>query len=121
MHPQNTSSSTISSESSRASRKSLDISTKVMGFIHRRVNSVDAPAPLGVGHPAYDGNIKKPRVCLPSVEENHIDLEMPRSRLHDDSVLVPETIHEKPSTNHINTGSEATAVQKYQETKAATT
>ncbi|KFY09508.1 hypothetical protein V491_08127 [Pseudogymnoascus sp. VKM F-3775] len=77
----NLSISTISSESSRASRKSLDITSKVMSFIHRRINTADAPAPLGLGHPAYDGVSEKPRVCLPNFGNRQTSSKKSRSPL----------------------------------------
>lgn len=113
----NLSISTISSESSRASRKSLDITSKVMSFIHRRVNTGDAPAPLGLGHPAYDGVSEKPRVCLPNIGNRQTSPKKSRSPLghgHVHPAIGLGIIQETPFNKVPNAASSGPATLKYQ-------
>lgn len=111
----NMSISTISSKSSRASRKSLNITAKVMGFIHRRVNTADAPAPLGVGHPAYDGGSEKPRVCLPNFGTRQPGPKKSRSPLGQaQSAVGLGVIHEAPLSSIPNAPSNDPVVLRHQ-------
>ncbi|KFY38536.1 hypothetical protein V495_06501 [Pseudogymnoascus sp. VKM F-4514 (FW-929)] len=111
----NMSVSTMSSGSSRASRKPLKITEKVMGFIHRRVNTADLPAPFDADHPAYEGAFEKPRVCLPNFGNRQTSPKKTRSPL---SQVHPSfglgIIHETPLSNLPNTTSDVEAVLKYQ-------
>lgn len=115
----NMSISTISSKSSRASRRSINITPKVMGFIHRRVNTADAPTPLGVGHPAYDGGSEKPRVCLPNFRNRQTSPTKPRSPLGQvQSTFGLGIIHEAPLSNLPNASRNDRVVLKYQSPQA---
>ncbi|KFY22329.1 hypothetical protein V493_06663 [Pseudogymnoascus sp. VKM F-4281 (FW-2241)] len=112
--------STISSESSRASRKSLNITSKVMEFIHRRVNTSDAPTPLGIGHPAYDGGSEKPRVCLPNIGISQVSPKKPRSPLgRVQSAIGLGIVHEAPLSNLSNPPRNDLVVRKYQSPQVA--
>ncbi|KFY45295.1 hypothetical protein V494_01015 [Pseudogymnoascus sp. VKM F-4513 (FW-928)] len=110
----NMSVSTISSESSRASRQSLNITAKVMGFIHRRVNTGDSPAPFGPGHPVYDAISEKPRVCLPDFGNRQTSPKKPQSLLGPvQSAVGLGIVHEAPLGNPPNTPSKYPAALKY--------
>ncbi|OBT66888.1 hypothetical protein VE03_04206 [Pseudogymnoascus sp. 23342-1-I1] len=111
--------STISSENSRASRKSLNITAKVMGFIHRRVNTADAPAPFGFDHPACDGGSEKPRVCLPNLGNRQTS---PKKHQYpagqDQSAFGLGIIHEAPSSSLPKAHTKVPVVLKYQSPQA---
>ncbi|KFZ09736.1 hypothetical protein V501_05492 [Pseudogymnoascus sp. VKM F-4519 (FW-2642)] len=116
----NMSISTNSSKRSRASRKSINITAKVMGFIHRRVNTADTPTPLGVGHPAYDSGSEKPRVCLPNLGNRQVSPNKPRSPLDQvQPALGLGIIHEAPLSNLPNAPRKDPVVFKYQSPQAA--
>jgi hypothetical protein len=116
----NLSISTSSSKRSRASRKSINITAKVMGFIHRRVNTADTPTPLGVGHPAYDSGSEKPRVCLPNFGNRQTSPMKPRSPLGQvQPAFGHGIIHEAPLSTLPNTPRNGPVVFKYQSPQAA--
>ncbi|OBT77541.1 hypothetical protein VF21_04558 [Pseudogymnoascus sp. 05NY08] len=115
----NLSVSTNSSKRSRASRKSINITAKVMGFIHRRVNTADTPTPLGVGHPAYDSGSEKPRVCLPNFGNRQISPK-PQSPLDQvQPAFGLGIIHETPLSNLPKASRNDPVVFKYQSPQAA--
>ncbi|KAL5350753.1 hypothetical protein ACLOAV_004322 [Pseudogymnoascus australis] len=111
--------STLSSENSRASRKSLNIAEKVMGFIHRRVNTADLPKPLGAGHPAYDSGSDKPRVCLPNFGNRQASLKKagtPAGQVQ--SAFGLGIIQEAPLSRLLNAPTSVPVVFKYQSPQA---